>query len=149
MKLVIITVDYPDDQRIVFPFVKALVESLAERGNECAVIAPYSVTRNKRIYKAVCQEKTKNGKAVTVIRPPFISFSNLKIGRIRLTERLHKCAVERGLRRLPFKPDAVYGHFWQSALEGFDYCRRFSMPLFVATGESNVAERCYMRIVQE
>ena len=140
MKILIITVDYPDSRRNVFPFVKALVESLAERGNECAVIAPYSVTRNKRFHKIVCVESTKIGASITVIRPPFISFSNLHIGKVFLTGKLHELAVKIGVRRIPFKPDVVYGHFWQSALEGYNYCRHNGTPLFVATGESNVAE---------
>ena len=140
MKVAFISVDYPDAQRNVFPFVKALVESFADRGNECAVIAPYSVTRNKRFHKIVSQEKTPNDARVTVIRPPYISLSKLRIGNVRFSERFHSWAVNRGVKRLPFKPDAVYGHFWQSALEGYNYCKRTGTPLFVATGESNIAE---------
>ena len=140
MRIVVITVDYPDSKRNVFPFVKALVESLAERGNDCAVIAPFSVTRNKRFHKIVSVESTKNGANITVIRPPFISFSNLHIGKIFVTGKLHEFAVKMGFRRIPFKPDVVYGHFWQSALEGYKYSKHNGTPLFVATGESNVAE---------
>lgn len=140
MRILFLTVDYPDKRRNVFPFVKALVEALAERGNECAVIAPYSISKNKRFHKIVSQEKTRNGAIVTVIRPPYISLSRFRIGNVRLSERFHSRAVSRGLKHLPFKPDAVYGHFWQSALEGYNYCKRTGTPLFVATGESNVAE---------
>ena len=140
MKLLLITVDYPDDHRIVFPFVKNLVEALAERGNECAVIAPYSVTHNRRFYKRVRIEKTPGGASVTVIRPPFLSVSNLKIGKARLSDRLHKYAVRRGLRYVPFKPDAIYGHFWSSAYEGYEYSKLHSIPLFVASGESVIAD---------
>lgn len=140
MKILFITVDYPDSRRNVFPFVKALVESLAERGNECAVIAPNSVTRNKRFHKIVCAERTKKGSTVTVIRPPFISFSNLHVGKIFVTGKLHELAVKMGFRHVPFKPDIVYGHFWQSAFEGYNYSRHNGTPLIVATGESNVAE---------
>lgn len=140
MKLVFITVDYPDSRRNVFPFVKALVEALADRGNECAVIAPYSITRNKRIYQRVCKEKTPRGSVVTVIRPPYLSVSKLKIGGVRLTDSFHAFAVKRGLKSLPFKPDAVYGHFWPSAFEGFSYCKENEIPLFIATGESRISD---------
>lgn len=140
MKILIITVDYPDEQRSVFPFVKALVEALAERGNECAVIAPYSVTHNRHIHKMIALESTQSGSIVTVIRPPYPSLSKIRIGGVRLTDKLHAWAVKRGLRKLPFKPDVVYGHFWPSAFEGYDYSKRNIIPLFVASGESTIAD---------
>ena len=140
MKLVVITIDYPDSRRNVFPFVKALVEALADRGNECAVIAPYSVSHNKRFYKYISKEKTAGNNYVTVIRPSYVSFSKFKIGNVRITDRLHALAVRRGLRKVPFKPDAIYGHFWPSAFEGYDYSKRHNIPLFVATGESVISD---------
>ena len=140
MKILFISVDYPDSRRNVFPFVKSLVETLAERGNECAVIAPYSITHNRHFYKRVSNEITSGGATVTVIRPPYLSVSKLKIGKIKLTERLHASAVRRGFRYVPFMPDIIYGHFWHSAFEGYEYSERHNIPLFVACGESVIAD---------
>lgn len=140
MRIVFVTVDYPDERRTTFSFVKALVEALAERGNECAVIAPYSVTHNRHIHRIVTPEATKTGAIITVIRPPYLSLSKIRIGGVRLTDKLHAWAVKRGLSYLRFKPDVVYGHFWSSAYEGYEYCKLNNIPLFVATGESVIAD---------
>lgn len=140
MKILFISVDYPDSRRNVFSFVKSLVETLAERGNECVVIAPYSITHNRHFYKIMSNETTSGGASVTVIRPPYFSVSKLKIGKLKFTERLHAYAVRRGFRYLPFMPDVIYGHFWPSAYEGYEYSKRHKIPLFVACGESVIAD---------
>lgn len=37
-------------------------------------------------------------------------------------------------------PDAIYGHFWCSAYDGFEYAKNNNIPLFVATGESEISK---------
>ena len=53
MNILIITPDYPDRYKVHYPFVKQLVDEFARQGHTCSVIAPYSVTKNKRFYPTV------------------------------------------------------------------------------------------------
>ncbi|MBR1499138.1 MAG: glycosyltransferase [Bacteroidaceae bacterium] len=140
MNIVIISYDYSDERRTEFPFVAELVGWWAKLGHNCCVIAPYSITANKRLH-AFKEVVRQEGQAdITILRPNYITTSRLEIGGRRVSWILHAWAVERALHRLPFTPDIIYGHFWEQAHEGYRYARRHSIPLFVATGESNVAK---------
>ncbi len=140
MNIVIISYDYSDERRTEFPFVAELVGWWAKMGHSCCIIAPYSITLNKRLhtFKEVIR---REGQAdITILRPNYVTTSRLEIGGRRISWMLHAWAVERALRRLPFKPDVIYGHFWEQAHEGFRYAKKHHIPLFVATGESNVSK---------
>lgn len=140
MNIVFLTMDFPDEQRSVFTFVKQLVDELADQGHHIQVIAPYSVTHNKGFCKG--RESYRYGLgSVTIIRPYYFSFSNIKIGNFSLSNWTMTNAVKRGLRRIEGAPDAVYGHFWNMAYMGYDYARENNLPLFVATGESLIGFR--------
>jgi glycosyltransferase involved in cell wall biosynthesis len=140
MNIVIISYDYSDERRAVFTFVAQLVEQWAKQGHNCWVIAPYSITANRRIYasKEVIRHEGKG--TITIFRPNYITTSRLEIGGKRISWVLHDWAVNRALRWLPCKPDIIYGHFWEQAHEGFRFARKYNIPLFVATGESNIAK---------
>ena len=140
MNIVIITYDYSDERRTEFPFVAQLVEQWAKSGHSCCVIAPYSIVANRRLhtFKEVIRHE---GQAdITILRPNYITTSRLEIGGRRISWILHAWAVERALRRLPFTPDIIYGHFWEQAHEGFRFAKKHDVPLFVASGESNIAK---------
>jgi len=140
MNIVIISYDYSDERRAVFTFVAQLVEQWAKQGHNCWVIAPYSITLNKRFhaFKEVIRHEGQGD--ITILRPNYITTSRLKIGGRRISWILHDRAVQRALRQLPCKPDIIYGHFWEQAHEGFRYAKKHNIPLFVATGESNIAK---------
>lgn len=75
MNICIISYDYPDKNRSVFPFVKQLVEEWVRQGHNCCVIAPYSITNNKKLCKLREDIDGGNGKYV-ILRPIFVSCSN-------------------------------------------------------------------------
>ena len=133
MNILIITPDYPNRKKVHYPFVKQLVDEFARQGHECFVIAPYSVTKNKTLYPT----KEYDGD-VMVYRPNHLSFSNLKIGKIRLSDFFRRKAIKRAEKWLPVKPDIVYCHFWECAIEAYPYAKTEYIPLFVATGESSI-----------
>lgn len=133
MNILIITPDYPDRYKVHYPFVKQLVDEFARQGHTCFVIAPYSITKNKRFYKSI----EKDGD-VTVYRPNHLSFSNYKLGKIKLSEFFRCKAIQRATKWLPVKPDIVYCHFWKCASEAYPYASKFNLPLFVASGESTI-----------
>ncbi|MBR6030656.1 MAG: glycosyltransferase [Bacteroidaceae bacterium] len=140
MNIVIISYDYPDERRTVFPFVARLVEQWAKQGHNCCVIAPYSIIANRHFhtFKEVIQHEGQG--TITILRPNFISVSNLTIAGKRISWVMHERAVQRALKRLPIKPDVIYGHFWEQAHEGYRFARKHGIPLFVATGESDIAK---------
>lgn len=137
MNVCFITIDYPDEKRSVFPFVKQLVDEIANQGHICQVVAPYSITKNKRLHKFKEKNKKGNGEII-VYRPNYMSFSRFKVGNVSLTSFFHQKAVDYALKCLEYKPDVIYGHFWCSGLEGFKFAHKNNIPLFVATGESNI-----------
>lgn len=135
MNILIITPDYPDKNRSVYPFVKQLVAEFARQGHRCYVVAPYSITKNKRKY----QEVEKESENITIYRPNHFSFSNYTIGTFCPSQYLRQHAINRVLCQLPIKPDVVYCHFWECGLEGYQYAKKYAIPLFVASGESDIS----------
>ena len=133
MKILIITPDYPDRYKVHYPFVKQLVDEFARQGHQCYVNVPYSITKNKRFYPV----KEYDGD-VMVYRPNYLSFSNLKIGKFRLSDYFRRKAMMKANKWLPVKPDVVYCHFWECAIEAYPYAKANGIPLFVATGESSI-----------
>ena len=134
MNILIITPEYPNRKKVHYPFVKQLVDEFARQGHRCFVIAPYSITKNKRFYPSM----EYDGK-VMVCRPNYLSFSNYKIGKFSPSNYLRRKAIMRAEKWLPVKPDLVYCHFWECAIEAYPYAKFENIPLFVATGESSIS----------
>lgn len=135
MNILVVTPDYPDRYKVHYPFVKQLVDEFARQGHHCFVIAPYSITKNKRRY----QEIDKTSDNITILRPNYLSFSNFRVGKFSPSLYFRQMAIKRALSHLPVNPDVVYCHFWESALEGYSYSKENGIPLFVASGESCVS----------
>ncbi len=134
MNILIISPSYPDRYKVHYPFVKQLVDEFARQGHKCSVIAPYSITKNRRFYKSI-----ESDGMVTVYRPNYLSFSNMRIGGVSLSVFFRRKAVIRATQKLPQKPDIVYCHFWESTVDAYPYARRNNIPMFVASGESSIA----------
>lgn len=138
MKICFISYKYPGKHDpSAFVFVKHLVDAIASHGHHCIVIAPFNITHYRRLsYR--CDEYYPGKGCVTVIMPGYFSFSNIHLGRFRPSAWLHRMAVKRAFRKLKERPDIVYCHFWSSGYEGFSYAQKNRIPLFVATGESDI-----------
>lgn len=137
MNIVVVTWDYPDETRSVFPFVKSLVLEWCRQGHRCTVVAPFSITKNRRFHLFKSMEK-EGEQTIEVLRPNFVSFSDITLFGYHLSTLCHKRAVLFALSKLSFKPDFVYCHFWKIASEVLPYVHKFNLPLFVATGESDI-----------
>ena len=131
-----ITNDYPFKGHPVNTFVKNIVDALADNEIDCIVIAPFSVTRNKRFHRKNKIYTTSKGRVVKVYRPNIFTFSTFNILGFRPTTYFFNKAVSKVLQNLHSKPDIIYGHFWENALCASKYAKRYNIPLFVATGES-------------
>lgn len=140
MKILVIPFDYPSKYcNSDFVFVKMLVDEMAKLGHECVVLTPFSISRYKTLNRGN-EEYSVDGQVVRVKRPNYFSTSSLTIGKVYVSNYLHKLAVRRGLRTLDFVPDVVYCHFWKQGIEAFPFAKKSHIPLFVATGECEIFE---------
>lgn len=137
MNIVIVTPDYPYKHINSYPFVQQLVNGFARKGHLCTVIAPFNVMHNKSFCHE-CEETEVDGVKVTIYRPNVLSFSNWSLFGVSFSSAIRKWRIKRILNHLPQKPDVVYAHFWMSGFLAYDYARANCLPLFVATGESDV-----------
>lgn len=140
MNILFLSSDYPNKYRASFEFVRQLVDAIADRGNHCYVIAPFSITHEKRFWFGVERCQRANEGSVTIVRPNFMSFSNLRFGKFRPSSYFKKLAINKALKRMRFKPDVAYGHFWWCGWMLYEYAKKNSIPLFVATGESIISQ---------
>lgn len=139
MNICFLTYKYPGKHNASdYAFVKQLVDAIAQLGNHCHVIVPFNITHYRTLSNK--KEKYNCGKgSVTVYRPYYFSFSEFHIGSFYLSDWTRKRAIIKAFRMLEVKPDAIYGHFWKYAYDGFEYAESNKIPLFVATGESEIS----------
>lgn len=141
MKICFLTYMYPGRHNSSdFAFVKQLVDAIASRGNECYVLSPFNIIH----YHRFCPPKesyTVGTGSVVVLRPWYLSFGAKNNFFHRLSGKSHHRAMKRAFSMLPEKLDAVYGHFWHSAFEGYGFAKCKGLPLFVASGESEIVFR--------
>ena len=133
MNICVITSDYPDTKRAVYPFVKNLVDQWGEMGHHITVIAPFSVSHNKSIS---LYEELPHPHNVEIVRPRVVSFSNLVLFGIRVSDKIHSLAINSALSKLNVRPDVIYCHFWGQVIGAYKYAKLFSIPMVVASGES-------------
>lgn len=139
MNLCFITYKYPGKHNTSdYAFVKQLVDAIAQLGHHCLVVAPFNISHYHKLY--VSKEEYACGKGrVTVYRPGYLSFSNFHIGKFYPSKWTHTRALKKAFKMMDVRPDAIYGHFWNSAYDGFEYAKSNHIPLFVATGESEIS----------
>lgn len=147
MRLVILTSNYPMPSRPHYGvFVRELVHAFARLDCECVVIRPVSVfsRRHGALPPFHTSEAVRAGRRVSVFSPRYISASSRKVGGFhteRLSQRNFERAVRRVWSRLPWRPDAVYGHFlYPAGAVAVRVGWQHSLPSVVAVGESTVAD---------
>lgn len=136
--IVIIADNYPTQDDPVFPFVAQLSKNIVKVGINVTVIAPQSII--KYLFKGAPKHpkiKTEHfgEHTLTIFQPWCFSFSNVT-PRINFISR--RKAVERCFDRLKIKPDVCYGHFWHSGYNIYRRAKQHNIPLFIATGESDI-----------
>lgn len=118
-----------------------LVNEFGRQGHDCIVIAPFSINKNWGFYKykeVILLNEGRN--SIVIYRPNIITCSKISFCGDDFTSHMYQWAINRVLSRLKKKPDIIYGHFWARALHGFKYAKKYSIPLMVATGESDIKE---------
>lgn len=137
MKICFFTYAYPGKHDTShYAFVKQLVDAIAAQGNECHVVSPYNFLHYRKL--SSCFEKYGVGDGcVMIYRPYYLSFSNVKCLRwiARFTRNYALC---KAIRKMPKDISAIYAHFWASGYDAFKYAKSNKLPLFVASGESDI-----------
>lgn len=137
--ILIITPNYPIEGDPVYPFVKNLCDEFAKKGYDINVLAPQSIT-SAFLHKKKLRPKKRNyvvdGHKVTVYQP--YSFTPLH-GTLKLYNYMIKQSTLKALRILHLKPDVCYCHFWCSAYWVMPYMKKHNIPVFVASGESQIS----------
>ncbi len=141
MNICIIAPRYPYKDNMEFVFVKKLVDEWAKMGHRCVVITcfPLITYLRKRIGHKPCHynDEITPGVMVDVYNPRIVN-TKIKIGEVSLDLWACSRALERQVKKLGIKFDFIYCHFFASALIAYSYAQKYSVPLFMATGESEI-----------
>lgn len=144
MNICIITPRYPYKDNMEFVFVKKLVDEWAKTGHHCVVVTFFSLNTylRKRIsYKPIhYRNEIKQGVFVDVYSPRVLSFGHLKFCGASVNEWICANALEKLMKKINLKFNFFYCHFFNSALVTYRYAHNNNVPLFVATGESNLRD---------
>lgn len=137
--IVVVSPGYPTATDPYYPFVQQIVTAFANYGISVTVVAPQSITHallhNKEIHPIRRKERVRNA-TIVIVQPFYVSFGTR---RRRLNNRSFTMAIKKSLKSI--KPyDLVYAHFWQTAKNSYNVIKDSGVPLFVATGESNISQ---------
>lgn len=139
--LCVITTDYPSEGRPVYIFVEQLVNALVDRGVKVNVVAPQSITRSLFRHEALLpkemEHKTISGNTYTVYRPHIFTFGDGHKILYKIADFYNQKSINRYIGKID--PSILYAHFWNNALLGLDYAKKWGIPLFVACGEGDDA----------
>lgn len=133
--ILVVSPDYPYKEEYVYPFVQNLCNELARQGYTVVVLSAQSITsaiiHNKKIRPKERQEEVGTSK-VSIYQPITVTFPYRFW---RLYNYMTRWGTMKFLKKMKFKPDIVYCHFWRSAYLVLPYIKHTNLPLFVATGE--------------
>ena len=122
-------------------FVEQLVNEFAKQGHQCSVISPVNIASKygiKRPYGPLKEVRTIEGaKPYDVYRPRYYG-RDIRIKGISWARYECRRAIEGILNIIKDPFDAIYCHFFESGALAFPYAQKHSIPLFVASGESQI-----------
>jgi len=134
--------EYPTSSEPTFTFFRHLVFAMVDRQIKCFVLVPQSITKvlvrrkTKRPFHWI--DTTARGSEVEVYQPHFLSFSNLKVFGIGITNFFRELSLRRTYRKCGIKPDVLYAHFWHMGIACAPIGSDYRLPVFVASGESTI-----------
>lgn len=137
----IVSNGYPTKSDPTYTFIRPVAIGLAEKGIDCTVIAPQSITANIRSRKAKRPKSwidySESGAAIRILQPHYISVSMLKIFGINISILFHDKAIRRAYKSLDKKPDVLYGHFWDCGIAAAKLSRG-KIPVIAVSGEDKI-----------
>ncbi len=124
-------------------FVQKFADAMVDAGVCCHIIHPRTLGKELGGGDEVgenrfgCSNLAADG--IQVLRPLTLSLSNKQLGPLNtfaITHHLFREAALRALKKLPVKPDVIYGHFLYSGGAAAVYVGgKINRPVFVGVGE--------------
>lgn len=144
MNICIVSDAYPTkDGKGGFFFVEQLVNQFAHFGHQCIVVAPVNIMSKyfvSKPYGDYYEEKsTIEGNVIKIYRPRYYG-RNIVIKGVSLNSRAPMLAFERVMKQIKVDIDVIYCHFFKEGVIAYRYAQKNKIPLFIATGESKIAE---------
>lgn len=122
-------------------FVEQLVNEFVRQGHHCVVISPINIASKWGVHKPYGSKyETKtidNSISYEVHRPRYYG-RDIKIFGISWARYECRKSLEHTLKRINKPFDAIYCHFFESGALAFPYASSHDIPLFVASGESQI-----------
>lgn len=136
--ILVVTPGYPYESEMNFPFVKNLCEEFTRMGCEVTVLCPQSTTSkllHGKLRRPTERHDIVDNKIINIYQPYCITaptkYHNINNLFLRLGLRLF-------FLRHKQTPDVCYCHFWSSGYAALPFSQKHHIPLFVATGESDI-----------
>ena len=139
----IISQGYPSENNPYYTFVGQLCETLSSiNGVRITVIVPLSITKTifrrhpyMPSYRVIY---TNKGHQIEIYQPHFFSVGNFnifgeKFNFVNFNKSIKKCCL-----KYRIKPHVFYGHFWKSGYSVYELAKKKNIPLFIASGESEI-----------
>ncbi len=145
LRIWVVSNNYPTPHRPhMGTFVEGVVAEWVRSGAQVGVLAPHPFWSPQTRRWVSGYPDSPAGEEPRVLRPGYPSLSNLRVGPLS-TRRLGLVpfarAVRRAARRLPFRPDVVYGHFlFPSGHAAAELGRALGVPSVAAVGESHFTD---------
>lgn len=137
--ILVITPNYPIEGDPVYPFVKNLCDEFAQSGLSITVLSPQSVTSSLLHHKKlrpVVRKEIVEGSTITIYQPYSITPLHKHL---RIFNYFIRYSALRFLRKNKICADVCYCHFWCSAYWVMPYMKKHNIPVFVASGESQIS----------
>lgn len=137
-KILVITPDYPFECETNYPFVKNLCEEFVRKGCEVTVLCPQSKTSamlHGKLKRPTERYDTVDDKIINVYQPYYITVPTQYHN---INNQLLRIGLKLFFMRHKLNPDICYCHFWSSGYAALPFARKHHIPLFVATGESDI-----------
>ena len=137
--ILVVTPNYPIEGEPVYPFVKNLCVEFANRGISVIVLSPQSITSaifHKRKLRPKVWTEVVSGNEIIVYQP--YSFT-LSYKYLKTYNNIVRFVVTCFLRKNKIKVDVCYCHFWCSAYWVMPFMKSHSIPIIVASGESQIS----------
>ena len=141
MKITVITSDYPYEGHQSYIFVEQLVKSMVDLGHDVTVVTSQNIIRvllgRRKAFPRKSFSYTNKGVKYQIYRPYYISLGQKFPFLRKLLDKIRSIAITRVVNKID--ADAIYCHFWDSALLIKGYVQKKHLPLFVACGEGDNA----------
>lgn len=122
-------------------FVEQLVNEFVKSGHCVTVIAPVNVASKYGVHKPYGpKHETRDvgsGKVYEIYRPRYYG-RDIRLKGVSWARRECRKSIERTFKKLNVAYDAIYCHFYESGALVYKFAKKNSIPLFIASGESQI-----------